>query len=157
MLFKDDFFFLSNFYPCEITLEVNGKTILYKNSEAAFQAQKNLSVADKFKLLSGLEAKKLGEAIPITTENWPYEQVYAMAKVLNNKFKNYGLLFKLKLIKEDIVNDNFWKDTFWGVYKGEGKNVLGKLLMNIRDHNNDYNYLLAYINKEIHSWCTKAD
>ena len=37
----------------------------------------------------------------------------------------------LKLIKEDIVEDNYWNDTFWGMCKGKGNNILGKILMNI--------------------------
>jgi hypothetical protein len=28
---------------------------------------------------------------------------------------------------------NHWKDTFWGVYNGVGKNMLGKLLMQVRE------------------------
>lgn len=162
MLFKDDFFFLSNFYPCDVVLEIKGEKLLFKNAEAAYQAQKNLDYADKFTLLSGAEAKKLGNQIPITTESWNTERLYAMAKVLHNKFKNFGLLFLLKLIKEDIVEDNYWSDTFWGVctnkkYDHVGKNMLGKMLMNIRDNNNDYNVLLAYINTELVKLCMKAD
>ena len=85
-----------------------------------------------------------------------------MAKVLHNKFKNYGLLFLLKLIKEEIVEDNYWDDTFWGVctnknYNHVGKNILGKMLMNIRDNNNDYDVLLAYINTELVKLCMKAN
>lgn len=157
MIFKDKYFFLSNFYPCDVTIEINNKKYLYKNAEAAFQAQKNISLCDKFLLLKGLEAKKLGKGIPITTENWNIERLYAMAKVLHSKFTNYGLLFYLKLVKEEIVEDNYWNDTFWGVCKGKGKNILGKMLMNIRDNDNDYNVLLAYINKELVNLCIKED
>ena len=160
MLFKDKYFFLSNFYPCDVTVEINGKSIKYKNAEAAYQAQKNYSVADKFVLLSGAEAKKLGTQIPITTESWNTEKLYAMAKVLHSKFTHYGLLFMLKLVKEEIIEDNYWGDTFWGIcnnkkYNNEGKNILGKMLMNIRDNNNDYYVLLAYINKELINLCMK--
>lgn len=162
MLFKDKYFFLSNFYPCEIVIEINGEKLSYKNAEAAYQAQKNYSVADKFMLLPGAQAKKLGKTIPLTTENWNQERLYAMAKVLHSKFTNYALLFMLKLIKEEIVEDNFWGDTFWGVctnkkYDHVGKNVLGKMLMNIRDNNNDYNCLLAYINTDLIKLCTKEN
>lgn len=162
MIFKDKYFFLSNFYPCDVTIEINGEKIKYKNAEAAYQAQKNYSVADKFVLLSGAEAKKLGSQIPITTECWNTEKLYAMAKVLHSKFTHYGLLFMLKLVKEEIIEDNYWGDTFWGIcnnkkYKNEGKNILGKMLMNIRDNNNDYNCLIAYINKDLIKLCTKGN
>lgn len=160
MLFKDKYFFLSNFYPCDVTVEINGKSIKYKNAEAAYQAQKNYSVADKFVLLSGAEAKKLGSQIPVTTESWNTERLYAMAKALHSKFTHYGLLFMLKLVKEEIIEDNYWGDTFWGIcknkkYNNEGKNILGKMLMNIRDNNNDYNCLIAYINKDLIKLCIK--
>ena len=160
MLMKDDYFFLSNFYPCDIIIEINGKKLRFKNAEAAFQAQKNYDLAEKFTLLSGSEAKKLGRQIPITTENWNVDRLYAMAKVLHSKFSNYSLLFLLKLVKEEIVEDNYWDDTFWGVctnkkYDHVGKNMLGKMLMNIRDNNNDYYVLLAYINKELINLCMK--
>ena len=47
MLFKDKYFFLSNFYPVSVTIDINGNKITFKNSEAAFQAQKNFELADK--------------------------------------------------------------------------------------------------------------
>lgn len=162
MLFKDKYFFLSNFYNTDVVLEINGQELKFKNAEAAFQAQKNYSLAEKFVLLSGAEAKKLGKTIPITTESWKTERLYAMAKALHSKFKHFGLLFMLKLIKEEIVEDNYWDDTFWGVctnkkYNHEGKNILGKMLMNIRDNDNDYNCLIAYINKDLIKLCTKEN
>jgi predicted NAD-dependent protein-ADP-ribosyltransferase YbiA (DUF1768 family) len=32
-----------------------------------------------------------------------------------------------------LINTNTYRDDYWGVYMGKGKNVLGKLLMKIRD------------------------
>ena len=162
MLMKDEYFFLSNFYPSDVVVEIEGKKLLFKNAEAAYQAQKNYSVAEKFCLLSASEAKKLGRKVPLTTEPWNTERLYAMAKVLHSKFQNYGLLFMLKLVKGEIVEDNYWDDTFWGVctnkrYDHVGKNMLGKMLMNIRDNDNDYACLLAYINKELIKLCMKEN
>lgn len=149
MLFKDKYFFLSNFYICPITLELNNKTCIFCNSEAAYQAQKNVQIADKFSKIKGLEAKRIGEDLIITTPNWEEYKLYAMAKALNAKFQNKSLLFELKQIKEDIIHDNYWNDTYWGVYKGSGKNILGKMLMNIRDNNNDLISLNNYIKSEL--------
>lgn len=69
MVFKDKYFFLSTFSPCDLQLTIKGEKFVYNNVESAFQAMKNLDLAPKFLLLSGLEAKKLGADIPITTEN----------------------------------------------------------------------------------------
>ena len=149
MIFKGNYFFMSTFYPCDVEVKLNDKIYIYPNVEAAFQCRKNIAVADKFLLLKGLEAKKLGEQIKITDPNWNMNQLYAMGEALHSKFKNFGLFFQLKLIREPIINENYWGDTFWGVCKGKGNNILGKMLMNIRDNDNDYKQLLAYINMEL--------
>ena len=149
MLFKDKYFFLSNFYPVSVTIDINGNKVTFKNSEAAFQAQKNFELADKFSLMKGLEAKRYGEIVPITTENWDTYKLIAMAKALHAKFSNLVLFAQLKTIKEDIEQTNYWYDRFWGVCKGEGKNILGKMLMNIRDNDNNYEKLIEYINNEL--------
>lgn len=149
MLFKGEYFFLSTFYPCEVVVEINDKKLLFGNVEAAFQAQKNPAVASKFSLLKGLEAKKLGEALPSTEENWQVLQLFAMAKALHSKFSDFDLRTKLCMIRDPIINENFWGDEFWGVCKGKGKNILGKLLMKIRDTNNDFTKLSLYISLEL--------
>lgn len=149
MLFKNKYFFLSTFYPCDVEVTIKNKNYIFKNVESAFQCRKNEDLAENFLLLKGLEAKKLGEQIEIKDPNWNVNQLYSMGKALHSKFKNFALFFQLKLIKEDIINENFWGDTFWGVYKGEGYNILGKMLMNIRDNGNDWTALLVYINMEL--------
>lgn len=146
MQFKNDYFFLSNFYVCNIELELGGKICKFTNSEAAFQAQKNLEVADKFALIKPLQAKKLGNDLVITTPNWDTYRLIAMGKALQAKFsQNKGLLVALRCVKDEIVEDNYWHDTFWGRCKGEGKNMLGKMLMFIRDHGTDWATLSFYI------------
>ena len=69
MIFKDKYFFLSTFYTSHITTEINHQSITFKNVETAFQAFKNPENAEKFVLLKPLEAKKIGEKIPITYPN----------------------------------------------------------------------------------------
>lgn len=149
MLFNNQYYFLSNFYPCIIKTNINGKILSFKSVEAAFHAYKNYDLSEKFILLSAYEAKKYGKNIPLTTPNWDIFRVYVMGHLLNIKFNDLKLLNKLKEIKEEIVEDNFWYDTFWGCYKKEGHNILGKLLMCIRDTSNDYNELLKFINEVI--------
>lgn len=96
-------------------------------------------------MLKPLEAKRLGEELVITVPDWTHYQLYAMAKALHAKFKNRYLLLQLKNVNEKIVSDNYWYDTFWGVCKGEGKNMLGKMLTNIKENNNNYEALIEYI------------
>ena len=53
--------------------------------------------------------------------------------MFTKKFKqNPEIAKKLKSITEPIKEENWWHDTFWGIYNGEGKNVLGIILENVR-------------------------
>lgn len=147
MLFRDQYFFLSNFCECTIKCNINGKDLCFPSVECAFQAHKNFELADKFTLLSSLEAKKYGKRVKLTTPNWETYKVYLMGRLLIQKFRNFEFFLKLKKVEGEIVEDNYWGDTYWGVCKGEGKNVLGKLLMHIRDNNCDEKALENYISK----------
>ena len=156
MLMKNKYFFLSTFYPCSIKLEIDGKICEFNNAEAAFQAQRNPEIADKWSQIKPLEAKRLGDEIITTVPDWEHYQLYAMAKVLNAKFKDKVLFSHLLLIDKEIVNDNYWGDDFWGVctnkqtnYTPKGKNLLGKMLTNIKENNNDLNKLNDYIKNEL--------
>lgn len=151
MIFRDKYDFLSNFYACSVVIDVYNednskcKTLAFKNSEAAFQSLKNYDLADKFCLLNPSESKYYGKRIPLTTPNWNQVRIVMMARVLYAKFsQNPHLLTKLKEVKEEIVEDNYWKDYFWGVCNGKGSNMLGKLLMCVRDTNNNYEDLMKY-------------
>jgi len=89
------------------------------------------------------------DKLKITVSDWDNYKLFAMANALHAKFNNKILFAHLRAIKEDIIHDNYWKDIYWGVYKGEGKNILGKMLMNVRDNNNDINILYNYIKNEL--------
>ena len=66
--FKDEHFFLSNFFICSVTY--NGAT--YSNNEACFQAQKTLDIEQRkqFESLDPLEARELGKKITIRPDHW---------------------------------------------------------------------------------------
>ena len=149
MYFKDNYEFLGNFYECPMTMEIDGKECKFLNVEAAYQAQKVPDIADRFSAIKGLQAKRMDDLLKIKVPDWEHYKLFAMANALHAKFSNKFLLNLLKAIKEDIIHDNYWRDTFWGVYKGEGKNILGKMLMNIRDNNNDLQKLYDYINNTL--------
>lgn len=149
MLFKGKYFFLSNFSPCMLRVNINGKDLIFSSVEAAFQAHKNFELADKFVLLKPLEAKRYGKKIPLTTANWDIERIYIMARLLTQKFKDPVLFASLKNINEEIAEDNYWGDTFWGICKGKGDNVLGKLIMYIRDNDNDYTKVTECIEQDL--------
>ena len=149
MLFKDKYNFLGNFFICPFELEIDGKVCKFTNVEAAYQAQKNPEIADKFSQVKGLEAKRMDDKLKITKENWPEYHLKAMANALHAKFQNKILFIQLKAISEDIIHDNYWGDEYWGVYKGKGLNILGEMLMIIRDTNNNLDALYLYADKKL--------
>jgi len=130
--FADFYAFLSNFYPCPV--EYQG--LMFKNSEAAYQAQKCLNVYEKvnFTSLAANEAKQLGKKIalvPAWNDRSNRLKLRVMSEVVHAKFsQNDYLRTKLECtLDAALIEGNWWGDTYWGVCKNEGLNMLGKLLM----------------------------
>lgn len=131
--FRDEYFFLSNFYPVEIKLD----GIVYPNAETAFQAQKTLDVEErrKFSMLKEpVQAKRLGRKVKLR-DDWEEVKLDIMTEVVSQKFLQHPHLIEMLLQTgdEELVEGNKWGDRFWGVCKGKGENHLGKILMKIRD------------------------
>lgn len=129
--FRGDYFFLSNFAPCKIIY--NGKR--YRTVEHAFQAAKCLDETEQdiFKFVeTPAEAKHWGRTVQLRPD-WETVKINIMKELLEQKFKNPTYKKQLLATGECmLIEGNNHKDTFWGVCNGEGKNVLGKLLMDIR-------------------------
>jgi ribA/ribD-fused uncharacterized protein len=131
MEFKGDYYFLSNMYPAKIVYE----GIEYTCSEAAYQAQKCLYIAGKqqFIGINGYDAKRLGRRVPMA-RSFEADKLDIMTAIVQAKFKqNSDLLERLMSTgTTHLQEDNTWNDTYWGVCNGSGKNMLGQILMNIR-------------------------
>lgn len=130
--FREEYYFLSNFYHVDV--EYDG--IVYKNTEAAFQAQKVLDDNEKllFSDLYPREAKKLGRRVKLR-KDWNDVKDNYMYEICKAKFTQHEDLAE-KLLEtgdEELVEGNTWNDTYWGVCNGKGKNQLGKTLMRIRE------------------------
>lgn len=124
-------YFLSNMYPCPVTMPDG---IKYRCAEAAFQAQKCLDVDERrrFANMSGKEAKYAGKRVNLRP-HWNQIRVGVMRDVVHAKFvQNPDLAKRLADTEGDLVEYNTWGDRFWGVYLGVGKNHLGCLLMETR-------------------------
>lgn len=128
--FEGKHYFLSNFYNAPI--EYEGFT--YENNEAAFQAQKDLARRSEFVKLPPNKAKSLGRRVNLR-EDWDEVKVNIMYEIVLAKFiQNENL--KRRLINTgnaSLIEGNWWKDTFWGVCNGEGRNELGIILEKIRN------------------------
>ena len=133
MVFRNKYSFLSNMYPCEIKVELFEHTYNFTCVESAFQALKCPYRINDFSNLNGIAAKKLGKEVK-NREDWEDVKVEIMHKLISQKFSNPVLMEQLRNIEGDIVETNYWNDTFWGMCKGVGQNTLGKILMDIRDN-----------------------
>ena len=122
--------FLSNFYPCRIEFEERR----YESVEAAYQAMKTLDVNARqmFERLPAPDAKKMGRLLKMRSD-WEDVKLEIMEQLVEIKFQEPMLRSALiDTGNEEIVEGNYWKDTFWGVCNGVGENHLGKILMQVR-------------------------
>lgn len=131
--FEDEFEFLNMFYNCKITI---GK-LTYLNAYAAYIASKCKNENDKraFTRLSGIKAKKKSKSISIR-DDWELVKVDVMKEIQKAKFdQNPELKDKLLNIDGTIENLVMNSDTFWckNMIHNKGKNMLGNILMEIRD------------------------
>ena len=135
MQFRGNHYFLSNMCPCPNGVGVMIDDKIYKFScvESAFQAHKDPSRADEFEKLDGYAAKKLGRRVTLRSD-WENIKDDLMLSLVTAKFlQNYDMYCRLLKISDEIVEENTWNDTYWGVCNGRGLNKLGKILMQVRD------------------------
>lgn len=131
--FKGEYAFLSNFYPVRVIFQ--GAT--YPSVENAYQAAKTLDREDRipFEECSAKESKKLGKQLKLRSD-WDSEKIAIMRLLVCQKFTipNYALHNKLlDTYPAELVEGNYWGDTFWGVCRGKGQNHLGIILMELRN------------------------
>lgn len=152
---------LSNFYPCEPSLQVFGRD--FKSAEEAFQAQKAFDIGREDIAENIMNSKHAGAAKAIArdeipklhSEKWNLEKAdNVMKEILDAKFTQIAdfreaLLNTGNAILAEATADIYWacglsrnqayhtKPSFW-----KGNNVLGAMMMEIRDdptreHNRD--------------------
>lgn len=152
-LFKYEWAFLSNFYPC--ILEYEGDK--FSSLEHAYQAAK-VAARERWILttanprLSAGQAKRIGGGFKtrgLQRPDWQEVSLGVMRALLEQKFADPALRAKLAATAPaELVEGNWWHDTFWGVCTGGtpldgrvcregqhepgGLNHLGRMLMEIR-------------------------
>lgn len=128
MFFRKKYAFLSNMYMSPFTLDgINFKTV-----EHFYQSQKTENIYEKALIINAnnpVAAKAFGKKCHLV-DYWTIEyRLTVMRLAIKYKFRNNdSLKKKLLAIKEPIIEDNDWNDTFWGMHNGYGLNYLGKLL-----------------------------
>jgi ribA/ribD-fused uncharacterized protein len=135
--FTGQHFFLSNFFPISVIYE----GIQYPTSEHAYVAAKTLDIDLRnhiTKITHPGQAKKFGYKIELRPD-WESIKVNEMRKILEIKFSPLRSDTPIRTWLEmtaprTLIEGNTWGDTFWGESPiGNGKNMLGKLLMSLRD------------------------
>lgn len=132
--FKGKYDFLSNRFVCTFTWE----GLNYTNAEAAFQASKikDEKGRKRFYNCSADRAANNGKEI-IPYDSWKENSISIMESILEAKFvQNPSLMKKLRATANCVLlYGNNKKDTYWGydLYSCQGENILGEILMKIRD------------------------
>lgn len=131
--FKDEYRWLSNF--AEVSVEWEGS--VYSSVENAYQAAKSMD--ESWRVYCATEnrpgkVKKASRRISVR-EDWEEVKIGVMKALLEQKFsKEPYMSLLIETGNTYIIEGNNWGDTFWGVdlTTGEGYNVLGNLIMDIR-------------------------
>ena len=130
--FRDEYYFLSNFYNVPVTWQ----GITYKNNEAAFQSAKVLDMDTRkcFTVMDARTAKSYGRRVKLRP-NWHLIKYDIMYEICLAKFtQNNDLKEKLLATgNKHLEEGNTWGDRDWGTVNGVGLNKLGRILMTIRD------------------------
>ena len=130
----------SNFHPFAKPLIY--QEIIFATPEHFFQAMKvpkvDLAIRQKIaRAATPAEAKKLGRMITLRPD---WEQIKVEVMIFAQRYRFSDPEWRLKLLETrgEIVEWNTWHDRTWGkctcpLCKGEGKNLLGEILMKLRD------------------------
>lgn len=136
-IFRGDYFFLSNFYLTDI--KWNDR--LFISAEHFYQASKCRKQCDANKIndaATSKSAKVLGRFVE-KKPHWDVDRIRVMERILRAKFQNKKLKrMLLETGDKHLIDQNYYHDIFWGVcgcskHKRCGLNMVGKILMKIRD------------------------
>lgn len=123
---------LSNFYLTPIPVVFEDQA--FPSVEHAYQAAKTTKRSERARFLTGTpgQAKRAGRQLQIR-DDWEQIKVETMLLLLRAKFSHSGLAYLLRGTgSAHLEEGNTWGDTFWGVCRGQGENMLGRLLMQVR-------------------------
>ncbi|MBR6057141.1 MAG: DUF1768 domain-containing protein [Victivallales bacterium] len=130
--FEGKYGFLSPYYPSSITVD----NLTYRDAIAAFLAMLCVKREDKERLakLPGEKAFQFGLNM-VKIEGWKQRREEIMLTVQRLKFQQHPALATRLAATGKSTLTYGGQDLFWGeeLYRCEGENRLGKILMEIRD------------------------
>jgi hypothetical protein len=125
--FFDDYYFLSNF---------SDEGGVQPTVEHWYQAGKAASEEAAAKIMAAPtpgKAKKLGRRCKLRPD-WEDIKVDFMRELLYEKFEEPTIRAKLMATHpRELIEVNDWGDDFWGDCSGNGQNMLGQLLEEVRE------------------------
>lgn len=135
--------FLSNFwtgnpFPFGKRYKAEGyyEPLIWSSAEHLFQAMKTTNPHEQMHIhhaSTPAAAKRRGREVRLRTD-WETFKIEAMRATLWAKFKDPKMRAKLIATGgRELIEGNTWGDTYWGVCNGTGENMLGKLLMALRE------------------------
>lgn len=134
--FSGDHYFLSNFHPSYVEYE----GLIYPTVEHAFQAAKTLDMEKRkefTKMVTPDIAMYQGHRLALRSD-WEEVKIGIMYHLCKDKFSRTPNKEKLLLTGNAmLIEGNNWHDNYWGscccaACGGNGENVLGRILMQIR-------------------------
>lgn len=135
--FRGKYRFLSNFHLAPV--EWDG--VVYSSTEHAYQAAKTVNFEERkaFLGMTCAQAKKHGRKIVLRSD-WEQIKEAVMRSLVRQKFYRHSEL-RVQLLAtgdEQLIEGNWWHDNVWGSCTCEkcgdrGQNLLGKILMQVRD------------------------
>ncbi len=137
--FEDRYEFLSNFWPVRLTYYHPTRTqfglITGPSVEHLYQACKAKVQPAQDAILTSLtagSAKKKGRQCTMR-DGWDEMKDDVMLDLLRLKFTVPALRTALMSTEDAYIEEgNTWGDVYWGRYRGRGKNMLGVLIMQVR-------------------------
>ena len=134
--FQGEYRFLSNFYKSALLFEGE----IYPTVEHVFQAAKTDDAEERAAIRANANpviAKRKGRKVTLRAD-WEEVKRDTMLKILRIKFADAELAAKLAATgMEELIEGNRWHDRYWGKCQcakcgGEGLNILGEALMQVR-------------------------
>jgi ribA/ribD-fused uncharacterized protein len=135
---EDEYGFLSNFWKYPMTVDYGGLKQVYNTNEHFYQSQKAYTTI----MREWIRTAPTAYAAMIAGRNlrpyeivpgWENNKIDVMRKGLEYKFKNENLRLMLLWTGDAILIEDSPTDMFWGGKLEGSKNMLGTLLMEIRD------------------------
>jgi ribA/ribD-fused uncharacterized protein len=111
--------------------------VVYPTNEHAYQAAKSLDPAEREFVRTRVSpnmAKKAGRRNVTLRADWEQVKLKIMEDLVRQKFQDPELKKQiLSTGTAELIEGNWWNDTFWGVCNGKGENHLGRILMKVRE------------------------